>query len=122
AVASRNTAWRPCASAPAWARQESSRRSEPPRPATGNGAFRRRFSLAMPRPRDSADIGDATLAQRAGHAVARGIADFLVVECEADRRLDQADMGATVETGTAEAVGIDPVLAQQAGDGIGELD
>src|SRR5690606_12835790 len=85
-----------------------------------------RAGTGLPRPGaaagQSADIGHAQFAQGAGHADAGGVADLLVVEGEADRGLDQADVGAAVEAGTAEAVGVDPVLRQQARDGIGELD
>ena len=45
-----------------------------------------------------------------------------MVEREADRRLDQANVGTAVEARAAEAVGVDLLLAQQAGDGVGELD
>src|SRR5690606_15458005 len=70
----------------------------------------------------SADVGHAQFAQRAGHRLARRVADLLVVEGEADRRLDQADVGAAIEARAAEAIGVDLLLAKQAGDGVGELD
>src|SRR5690606_10598978 len=70
----------------------------------------------------SADVGHAQFAQCAGHGLAGGFAELLVVEREADRRLDQANVGTAVEARAAEAVGVDLLLAQQAGDGVGELD
>src|SRR3546814_14430341 len=72
--------------------------------------------------RASVEVDHAQLVQRPRHAVARCVADLLVVEREADRRFDQAQVGAAVEARAAEAVGIDRRGVEQAGDGVGELD
>src|SRR3546814_17265330 len=72
--------------------------------------------------RASVEVDHAQLVQRPRHAVARCVADLPVVEREADRRFDQAPVGAAVAARAADAVGIERRGVEQAADGVGELD
>ena len=56
------------------------------------------------------------------NGVTRRIAQLPVVERVTDRRFDQADMRAAVETGATETVGVHRMFDQQGGDRIGQLD
>ena len=62
------------------------------------------------------------LCQHGCQLLARRLGQLRVVQREADRRLDQAQMGATVETRAFEAVGIDGIALQQLRDRVGQLD
>src|SRR5690606_10783554 len=64
----------------------------------------------------------AQFLQRRQHRRLGLLAELLVVEGEADGRLDQAEVAAAVEAGAVEMVGVDLALGGQGGDGVGELD